>query len=320
MVDKKKTNNLEMEKIKLESFKVWGRIITVGITVLFGSVLVAIINYSIQDRQLEQQKLLNEKEIDLQKKKAEANIVLQEKKAKADIVLQKAKAEAERRQSEMKYLGEYISFALEDDVKKQRRFADYFAALTLSEELKANWVCYRDGIIVKQKEFDKAKNELTKAEEEKNKEKIKIKKEIVRQKQAPLESIRGKPEGSAYKLTEINGDKMVIDTTKGLMWQQSGSTNMMAYQKAEEYIAKLNINKFAGYDDWRLPTVIDAKTMIEKGLFLSVVDDVFDKKQYWIWTSDKDKEHSSRAFAVNLDYRTSCAHNMMDLYYVRAVR
>ena len=70
MIDEKKPDNLEMEKMKLERFKEWRKIITVTITVLFGSVLVAFINYSIQKRQLDQQKLINENELELQKKKA----------------------------------------------------------------------------------------------------------------------------------------------------------------------------------------------------------------------------------------------------------
>ncbi len=53
MADEMKTDNLEMEKIKLERFKVWGKIITVTVSVLFGSVLGVIINWSYQNRQLD---------------------------------------------------------------------------------------------------------------------------------------------------------------------------------------------------------------------------------------------------------------------------
>ena len=47
-----KADPLEKDKIELERFKVLGKIITAAITVLFGSVLVAYINYSFQNRQL----------------------------------------------------------------------------------------------------------------------------------------------------------------------------------------------------------------------------------------------------------------------------
>jgi hypothetical protein len=53
MADEKKPDQLEMEKIRLERFKVWGRIITVTVTVLFGSGLGTFINISYQNRQLE---------------------------------------------------------------------------------------------------------------------------------------------------------------------------------------------------------------------------------------------------------------------------
>ena len=52
----------------------------------------------------------------------------------------------------------------------------------------------------------------------------------------------------------------------------------------------------------------------ENGLF---VDPVFDRIQQWIWTADK--ESASRAWIVYF-YDGYCFGNVIDSYYVRAVR
>lgn len=95
--ENEKADSLEKDRIKLERFKVWGKIIVTAITVVFGSVIAAYINYQIQTRQLDQQELLN----------------------KTKLELQQAKAKADQRQAEMKYLGDFIDHALSDDYKSR---------------------------------------------------------------------------------------------------------------------------------------------------------------------------------------------------------
>jgi hypothetical protein len=91
-----------------------------------------------------------------------------------------------------------------------------------------------------------------------------------------------------YEVVERNGKKLVIDYTTSLMWQQSGSPKKVNYADAEQYVRDLNNQKFAGYNDWRLPTLEEAMSLMEpkkqeQGLF---TDSVFDKTQKWIWTAD----------------------------------
>lgn len=47
------------------------------------------------------------------------------------------------------------------------------------------------------------------------------------------------------------------------MWQQSGSENYMNYKDTQAYIEKLKKEKFAGYRDWRLPTLEGAMSLME---------------------------------------------------------
>jgi len=66
-----------------------------------------------------------------------------------------------------------------------------------------------------------------------------------------------------YESIERSGAKLVIDHATGLMWQQGGSDGFMTFAAAQEYVQKLNREKFAGYSDWRLPTLAEAMSLME---------------------------------------------------------
>jgi len=95
----------------------------------------------------------------------------------------------------------------------------------------------------------------------------------------------GKGIAHLYELRE----KVVIDHATGLMWRQSGSSTSLIYADAEKYVRDLNQQRFAGYNDWRLPTLEEAMSLMlpeqHDDLYL---DSLFDRKQYWIWTADQD--------------------------------
>ncbi len=130
--------------------------------------------------------------------------------------------------------------------------------------------------------------------------------------------------GFDNKFEKKNNGQVVYDQANGLMWQQSGSAEDMAYEKAKVYITKLNSDQFAGYNDWRLPTLEETMSLMEstnnestkKNVYL-YIDPIFDKKQRSVWTSD--------LYSVSLPwvvYFVSgyCGkYHFLD-YYVRAVR
>jgi hypothetical protein len=73
------------------------------------------------------------------------------------------------------------------------------------------------------------------------------------------------------------------------MWHQNGSNKYVKWNKAKEWVRSLNSRGYAGYNDWRLPTVDEAVSLLESsekngGLY---IDPVFSNKQEWIWTGDK---------------------------------
>ncbi len=116
-------------------------------------------------------------------------------------------------------------------------------------------------------------------------------------------------------------NEMVFDHVTNLTWQQNGSTRYMMFLNAECYINKLNSERHCGFEDWRLPTLEEAMTLLEirkntSGLY---IDSVFDNSQCTIWTSDKNT--ASFAWTVNF-YRGSCHQFLInyDSFHVRAVR
>ena len=93
-----------------------------------------------------------------------------------------------------------------------------------------------------------------------------------------------------YEAQVINGDKVVIDHATGLMWHQSGSLQRTDWGETYQWVRELNRMRYARYQDWRLPTIDEAVTLLESrkygggnGLH---IDPVFDSRQKLIWTSD----------------------------------
>jgi len=132
-------------------------------------------------------------------------------------------------------------------------------------------------------------------------------------------NLQGKGIIHDYEKQTLHGDKVVIDKTTGLMWQQSGSDDYITYAKARKYIDKLNTNSFAGFTDWRLPTLEEAMSlMAPKQHGELYIDPIFDRKQSWIWTSDK--YSAGAAWSVSFSHG-NCGHDaLVTNLYVRAVR
>lgn len=124
-----------------------------------------------------------------------------------------------------------------------------------------------------------------------------------------------------YEVVERHGKKVVFDHAVGLIWQQSGSEDRLEYLGAEEYIRELNSKRFAGFNDWRLPTLEEAMMLMEpkkKNGDLHI-DPVFYKEQRWIWTSSK----LSASVAWKVDFYIGNCNYITAEYngsHVRAVR
>ena len=110
--------------------------------------------------------------------------------------------------------------------------------------------------------------------------------------------------------------EVVLDRATGLMWQKLESENRMVYDETTAYIDDLNAKKFAGYDNWRLPTIPELMSLLEpdkqsNNLYINPI--FATPKEYpWYWSADrrtKGKSSSGSAWRVyfSLGYVTGAA-------------
>ncbi len=117
-----------------------------------------------------------------------------------------------------------------------------------------------------------------------------------------------------------SGDNVVVDKATGLMWHQSGSEGSLDFFAALEWIDDLNSKRFAGYSDWRLPTIEEAASLMETekkngDLF---IDPVFSNVQGAVWTGDP--SYPGRVWLA-MYYRSSFADDLkIHIGWVRPVR
>jgi hypothetical protein len=97
-----------------------------------------------------------------------------------------------------------------------------------------------------------------------------------------------------FELAKRDGVSVMIDHTTGLMWYDGNSEKERNLEDAEEWVNKLNHQRYGGYDDWRLPTLEEAASLLRKdknnkGLHIAPT---FSIKLSKIWTKDASMKRS----------------------------
>ena len=128
------------------------------------------------------------------------------------------------------------------------------------------------------------------------------------------------PNGEFANNYQDNGDGTVTDRRTGLMWQKDGSPGVVDWNEAGAYVEKLNRERFAGHADWRLPTVEELASLMERSwmnddLFLAPV---FSAALKYCWSADT--RGVERAWKGNFHLGFFLDFPMSDLSGVRAVR
>ena len=85
-----------------------------------------------------------------------------------------------------------------------------------------------------------------------------------------------------------NGDGTITDRATGLMWDKGGSPTTRTMKRAKFYVKNLNKDRFAGYSDWRMPTVEELASLLKKEKANGVhIHPSFDNKQKTCWSVDE---------------------------------
>ena len=103
-------------------------------------------------------------------------------------------------------------------------------------------------------------------------------------------TVRGRFENDFEQRT-IEGERVVIDHATGLMWQHATS-GQMNQADASQYLATINRTAYAGFTDWRLPTVEEGASLImaqqqnhgRSGFYMAAV---FDASKHYFLTADR---------------------------------
>ena len=117
-----------------------------------------------------------------------------------------------------------------------------------------------------------------------------------------------------------NGDGTVTDVETNLLWQKDTAPERTTWPEAHKYIDQLNAERFAGHDDWRLPTNEELLTlMLSKENFKRLYLDPVFGWQRSFWSADNRGHH----VACYVDYYYGGVYRFQENYVnhsVRAVR
>lgn len=125
---------------------------------------------------------------------------------------------------------------------------------------------------------------------------------------------------NGFESKDLNGDKVVVDRATGLMWHAAGSEVHMELSKAKEWIAAINGRKYAGFADWRLPTLEEAASLVENSAKNGslYIDPAFSAAQKSMWSADV--ASSEVAWAIALDQGKIVRDYNFNYFFIRPVR
>ena len=111
-----------------------------------------------------------------------------------------------------------------------------------------------------------------------------------------------------------NGDGTVTDVQKGLMWMKSDTwvvlKRLVSWMQSQEYVEEVNQEKFAGYDDWRMPNPSAARGLYHEdysnvdieGCEIHIPSVFSSGGGYTTWTTDTRAAKSVMGYDYRSDY------------------
>ncbi len=133
-----------------------------------------------------------------------------------------------------------------------------------------------------------------------------------------VRGVRSGQSGSFDNLV-INNDGTVTDSETGLMWQQ-GTGSAMNWKESLAYCETLSL---AGYEDWRLPTKEELRSIADYGKFNPAINTEYfpDTQSSDYWSATTSADFTTTTWCVNFSLGSDTSHgNKSGSRYMRAVR
>ena len=95
-----------------------------------------------------------------------------------------------------------------------------------------------------------------------------------------------------FEARNIQSHDVVVDYATRLMWNRHASESIYTWYKAGNHVKELNAKRYAGYSDWRMPTVEEIASLMEitKSSGGGYIDSIFIPEAVFdCWTADRKK-------------------------------
>lgn len=119
------------------------------------------------------------------------------------------------------------------------------------------------------------------------------------------------------------GNGTVLDSSSGLLWEKAGSERPVRFVEAQAHVERLNLERFAGYSDWRIPRLEELQSLLVEKAFEGLrLDPLFDRRVPACWSSTQYAVGAQKHHA-GLDFRDGSVLTRSELtegYHIKAVR
>jgi peptidoglycan hydrolase-like protein with peptidoglycan-binding domain len=123
-----------------------------------------------------------------------------------------------------------------------------------------------------------------------------------------------------YETKTFYGEKIVLDHSTGLIWQQN-PTAFVPGNDIRKHLKQVNANRYAGFSDWRLPTIEELASLLEHpGKGRDFLHPAFAMPYWYCVSADTVKGDASSVWVVFFEDGYVIHHDASDDFDILLVR